>query len=71
MGSQVEHLPKECRLGAQEGVYGRLVSTISPPDAVLLGCECQRDKVGGLEVARRGCGRKDAAAATEVSIFKA
>ena len=42
-----------------------------PPDAVLLSCECQRDKVGGLEVARRGCGCKDGAAATEVSIFKA
>ena len=44
---------------------------MSPPsDAILMGHERQHDKVSGLEVAFRGFVRKDAAAATEVSIFK-
>ena len=40
-------------------------------DAVLMGCERQHDKVDGLEVDFRDCGRKDAAAAAKVIIFEA
>ena len=70
MGYQVEHPPEEVRLGTNKKVHLCLVSYF-PPDAVLMGRECQHDKVGGLEVAFCGCGHKDAAAATEVNIFEA
>ena len=39
-------------------------------DVVLLGHQCQRDVIFGLEVAFNDCGRKDIAAATEGVVFK-
>ena len=39
-------------------------------DTVLLGRERQSDEVFCLEVAFSGCGRKDAVAATEGSVFE-
>ena len=71
LGSKVDHQSEEGRLGSQEGVAGRLVSNIPSPDAVLLGFECQCDKVVSLAFDGRGCGRKYAVDATEGSIFEA
>ena len=60
-------------LGKKRGYTESLCTTppLPPPDAVILGCERQHDKVGGLEVACCGCGCKDSASATEDSIFEA
>ena len=57
------------RSKAALGVSGQLLSDLSPPDAVLLGCELQRDKVGGLGVACHGCSHKGTMTGTEVIIF--
>ena len=47
------------------------VCPIFSADVILMGCECQPNKVGVLEVAFQGFGCKDATAVTEVSIFEA
>ena len=73
--------------GAYHGITGGATTGVGPPwgsieglftpcvlffsDAVLMGCERQYDKVDGLEVDFRDCGRKDAAAAAKVIIFEA
>ena len=44
---------------------------IYPPDAVLLGCERQRDNVFGLEVAFSGCGGKGTMSAAEGVVLEA
>ena len=70
MGYQVKHPLEEGHLGAKERVSGCFVSNIFLLDAIILGCELQRDKVGGLEFACCGCGCKYAADETEVSVFE-
>ena len=57
-------------LGHNIGSTDALCPIPPSPDAILMGCERQRDKVGGLEITCHGCGRKDTASATEVSIFE-
>ena len=62
---------RRAALGQNRGSTDDLCHIPPPTDAVLLGRERPRDKVGGLEVAFRGCDYKNIAAATEGSIFKA
>ena len=64
-------LQKKAALGHKRESPDVLCPIPLPPDAVLLGCEDQRGKVGSLEVDCRGCDCKEAAAATEGSILEA